>query len=73
MFTIKHIEKSGHESLSTAESVSFVPKSDDEPRNALDAFGGSQNTSGEKHSRFSSGHVYVMNEAGKTVGTYALG
>lgn len=38
----------------------------------LTAFGGSCKTSGENHSTFANGIIYVMNDSGKTVGTYDL-
>lgn len=81
MLTIKHIEVNGCESLNTAESVSFYPKGQDIGRPDLQAtvdsspqlvaFGGSCKLSGD-HSTYGSGVVYVMNDAGKTVGVYEL-
>jgi len=83
MLTIKHVEQD-HESIDTCESVSFFPAiyppQDPQaqvrptPTRAatLTAFGGSCKVSGEGHSTFGNGTVYVMNDAGKTVGKYDL-
>ena len=71
MFTIKHIEKSGRESLETAESVSFEPAGEERRYDSVVALGGTCKVSGD-YNRYASGKVYVMNDAGKTVSAYDL-
>lgn len=80
LLTIKHVEKDGHESIQQAHSVSFYPareteggKPNDEAH--LEVFGcteigGAVDEHG--HCRYGSGVVYVMNDAGSTVGKYEL-
>lgn len=75
MFTIKHVEADGHESINTAESVGFMPPREDDPahpRGVVTGFGGTCNLSGT-YTMFGSGDVYVMNDSGSTVGAYHLG
>ena len=80
LLTIKHVEKNGHESVQQCHSVSFTPKEaahpdTNEPRDELVAFGctgigGAVDEHGVCH--YGSGTVYVMNDAGATVGKYIL-
>lgn len=80
MLTIRHVEKSGHESIQQANNVSFTPKKashpeDRDPRDELIAFGctgigGAVDEFGV--CRYGSGKVYVMNDAGATVGNYSF-
>ena len=77
LLTIKHVEKDGHESIQQAHSVSFVPHDEESKvkKSRLDAFGctgqgGAVDDDG--CCSYSSGIVYVMNDAGSTVGKYDL-
>lgn len=74
MLTVKHVEKSGHESVTTAESVSFDPaagENNEYPRGQLLAFGTPRPITGV-FDQYSSGTVYVMNSTGATVAIYRL-
>jgi hypothetical protein len=80
LLTIKHIEKSGHQSLQQAHCVSFTPRGaahpdDKNPRDEFIAFGCTA-TGGavDEHGvcRYGAGTVYVMNDAGATVAKYHL-
>lgn len=73
--TVKHIEENGHESIMQAISISFDP-STDVMGPSLTAYGvplrpGETDEGGCAH--YAGGVVYVMNEAGSTVGRYVLG
>lgn len=69
MLTVKHVEKSGYESICQASSVSF----NFEDRLFIAQGVGSASVSGDDFNRYSgSGTIYVMNENGKTVGNYVL-
>lgn len=74
--TVRHLEPSGHESITQAISVSYQPgnntpeRGDEKP--LLIAFG-VPDSMGEGHCNYGSGTVYVMNEAGATVAKYDLG
>lgn len=73
MLTIKHVEKSGHEGIQMAHGVS-VSKGPNNTK-AVEAFGctgigGAVDESG--HCTYGTGKVYVMNDAGATVGFYDL-
>lgn len=72
MLTIKHVEKSGHESIQQAHNVSFDP-GDQAQETTLFAYGctakgGAVDDDGV--CRYGTGVVYVMNDAGATVGKY---
>ena len=74
-FTVKHCDPSGHESISTAESVAFLPPSRDNPHAMVMTYrgpivGGMPVSEGL---RFDDGVVYVMNGEGSTVSKYDLG
>ena len=70
MYSIRHVEKNGYESISPARSVSLDPASkENRNRPALLAY----DEKGECHDAgFGDGIVYVMNENGKTIGVYNL-
>jgi len=73
MFTIRHIEAdSGHESLRTAQSVSYDSgdtQSTGHPGvRGVCALGGDADP--QYGDNFSSGEIYVMNEGGATVAVY---
>lgn len=73
--TVKHIEENGHESIMQAISISFDP-STDVMGPSLTAYGvplrpGEADEGG--CAQYASGVVYVMNEAGATVGRYVCG
>lgn len=70
MLTIKHREDSGYETVTTAESTSFIPKTND-TRAELIAFG-VPNPISDGCNRYCDGVVYVMNERGSTVATYSF-
>lgn len=78
MFTVRHVESNGHESIRQAKVIWREPA---EPGNPLmtgmhDAFFDSQLSElrdGAEPIRYDSGTVYVMNDAGKTVATYNFG
>lgn len=80
LLTIKHVEKCGHESIQQARNVSFTPKAlahpdTMNPHDELIAFGctgigGPVDDHGV--CRYGDGKVYVMNDAGATVGNYDL-
>jgi hypothetical protein len=77
MLTIKHIEKSGHESIQMARSVSYNPNGMEghEPRTpTLEAHGctGDGGAVSNGWCCYGDGKVYVMNDAGRTVGNYDL-
>lgn len=78
LLTIKHIERNGYESMQQAHSVSFHPngvESDDEKKPALIAYGcTAKDGAVDEHGvcRYGNGTVYVMNDAGSTVGRYSL-
>lgn len=74
LLTLKHVEKDGHEGLQQAHSVSFNP-GDKDKETSLEAFGctgigGAVDQDG--YCKYASGTVYVMNDAGSTVGVYRL-
>jgi hypothetical protein len=74
MLTVKHVERSRHESITTATGVWFDPavgKNNEYPNGQLVAVGVPQPTI-DGCNRYSSGVIYVMNENGKTVGKYDL-
>lgn len=74
MLTIKHVEKSGFESIQMAHSVwTEDDQNADAKRQILvasgcTALGGA--TGADGICRYGSGTVYVMNDAGATVGKY---
>lgn len=74
MLTIKHVEACGRESVLQAHSISFVPKGADDKGQRVEAFGctgdGGPVTGG--WCSYGNGKVYVMNDAGATVGNYDL-
>lgn len=63
MLTIKHIEDDGHESIDSVVSVIHNAKD-----NTLIGCGPNR----IEVIRYTSGHAFVMNDAGKTVGVYNL-
>ena len=65
MYSLKHVEDDKSEKIVTAVSVSFDPK-----KNELIGYGSPSADDGII--RFNTGHVYVMNEKGSTVGVYSL-
>jgi hypothetical protein len=70
MFSLKHVEDDGRESIMGAVSVSFDPKGTE-----LTGYGSPGPDEGARKNgvvRYASGLVYVMNEQGKTVGVYSL-
>lgn len=69
--TVRHLEPSGHESITQAVSVSFQPLGDNQDLQLI-AFG-VPNPVSDGCNRYASGTVYVMNEAGATVAKYDLG
>lgn len=73
--TVRHLEPSGHESITQAISVSFQPGTNppgDNEDTQLIAFG-VPNPVSDGCNRYASGTVYIMNEAGATVAKYDLG
>ena len=73
LLTLKHTEKSGHESVQMAHSVSFAKGPDGKPR--LDAFGctgrgGAVDEHG--YCQYADGVIYIMNDSGSTVAKYDL-
>ena len=80
MLTIKHVERSGHESIIQAHSVSYKPKGHapggDTPAESatLEAFGctGDGGPVSDGWCCYGNGKVFVMNDAGSTVGNYDL-
>jgi hypothetical protein len=74
MLTVKHVERSGHEGVTTAESVIFDPATgaDNEwPHGQVVAFGVPRPVS-DGCNRYGNGLVYVMNDGGSTVAKYDL-
>jgi hypothetical protein len=73
MLTILHKEKSGHQSLQSAKSVSFNPGSTD-TETSVDAFGcsGEGGAVVNGYCRYGNGSIYVMNDTGATVAVYDL-
>ncbi len=70
MFTIKHTEENGRSNMFLALSVHFDPG-----EKQLVAYGSPGPNEGARHDgviRFGDGHIYVMNDAGKTVAVYVL-
>lgn len=69
--TVKYVEDSGFERVVQATFVQYCPPSFDTPP-CLTAFGV---PTGDEHDmmQFHDSTVYVMNEAGATVGVYRLG
>jgi hypothetical protein len=68
--TIKHVEDNGHETVVTVNDVSFDPKD-----GCLIGYGSPGPDEGARVNgmvRYNSGHAFVMNEQGKTVGVYNL-
>lgn len=78
MLTIKHVEDGGHESIRMAHTVSFNPKGKEVDNGAstptLEAYGctGDGGAVVDGYCCYGSGKVYVMNDAGSTVGNYDL-
>lgn len=68
MLTVRHIEESGHESITPAHRVWSEPGDQ--------VGGGTRNVFadiGKDHPlHFVTGQIYVMNDNGKTVATYAM-
>lgn len=82
MLTVKHLHCCGQQSVFEATSVEFIPTVSDPPtsdsptRDVVIACGrkfpGAAPGDGPAHT-ITSGRVYVMNEAGKTIANYDLG
>lgn len=75
MLTVKHIERSGYESVISALSVSKYPKATKEA--ACDSSGmvvafGVINGLNGNCTKFADGKIYIMNENGKTIANYDL-
>lgn len=66
MFTIKHVEMNGYEGIVQAASVALMPDIENKTKTLYlyDELGHCISLG------YSSGDVYVMNEAGKTVSVY---
>lgn len=75
MLTIKHVENGGREGIQQAHAVAFRPAKDDAPAIleawGCTAIGGAVDEDG--YCKYGDGRVYVMNDAGATVGNYNLG
>jgi hypothetical protein len=72
MFTVRHLEGNGDESIFSASHLS-VTQVADERRRELTAFAvGPGAISGDGNNRYANGTIYVMNASGKTVGVYDL-
>jgi hypothetical protein len=76
MLTVKHVERSGHEGITSAASVHFTPAKlahpdDASARDGVIAFGVPMPVSDDCN-RYAGGTVYVMNERGSTVAKYEL-
>lgn len=74
MLTVKHVEKSGYESINLAEVVTFDPavgSNNEWPKGQVVAFGVKQPMS-DGYNRYGNGIVYVMNDQGSTVAKYNL-
>jgi hypothetical protein len=74
MFTVKHVERDGHEGVVQADSVIFDPavgENNEYPKGQVVAFGVPQPTS-DGCNRYGNGVVYVMNDRGSTVAKYNL-
>ena len=74
MFTIKHVEKNGHESIRQAKMV--CRDSIDASLTPLDGQPFQQNVYAEVDGEplcYGSGDIFVMNDSGKTVAVYHLG
>ncbi len=73
--TVKHVEE-GHESITQAITVEFERIHSDTPGAPsgpqVNAYGVPCGVDGGTINRYASGIVYVMNEAGATVGKYHL-
>jgi hypothetical protein len=78
LLTIKHIETGGYESMQQAHSVSFHPNGidgDEVKTPTLIAYGcTAKGGATDEHGvcRYGTGDVFVMNDAGSTVGKYRL-
>jgi hypothetical protein len=77
MLTIKHVDRSGHESIRMAHSVAYNPDGMEghEPRKPIvEAYGctGDGGPVSDGWCCYADGKVYVMNDAGSTVGNYDL-
>lgn len=78
MLTVKHIEDSGHETLTPATRVTFTPSScnmdgdTEHPHGDFRMFGVPDPHYIDGSTRYTKGRIYVMNAAGKTVAHYDL-
>lgn len=80
MFTVKHVERDGFEGIVQAMDVTFHPGRDCHGEDLghiaeFVAFGVPGPNAGARLDgvvRYGTGTIYVMNEAGKTVGCYHL-
>ena len=70
MLTIKHIEKSGSESISEAKEISFYGDERQAPR--VHAYGVGDPDAVDGHIQYGNGIVYVMNASGSTIAKYDL-
>lgn len=74
MLTVKHVERSGHESVTVAATVIFDPATGQDkeyPNGQVVAFGVPMPVS-DGCNRYSGGIIYVMNDHGSTVAKYDL-
>lgn len=67
MFTIKHVAEGKKERVVAAVSYSF-----DKDKNELIGYGSPNGDGTTSDVSFTTGHVYVMNDEGNTVGSYNL-
>ncbi len=71
MFTVKHIMSGGRESVRQATEVDYYPKG--APGNGYNTPVFFAGLPGGGSMTYEFGHIYVMNENGKTVASYELG
>ena len=70
MLTLRIVMSNGHEIIQEADCVVLYPKM--ETGADKDVLVYTQNVHADKGSEISEGHIYVMNELGKTVARYHL-
>jgi hypothetical protein len=67
MLTIKHVDPTGFETVVLVVSVGYNPE-----KRELIGYGPTENGSAAETHHYTSGHAFVMNDAGKTVSAYNL-
>jgi len=78
MLTVKHVEKDGHESIRMVHSISYQPSRLEDIKgrthSILTAYGCTDEGGAVSDGvcSYSSGKIYIMNDAGSTVGNYDL-